>query len=62
MYLISRGVIYYCLFFSQQVQGVMFLLLVLVIVLLKKIEQRSLCSGSIIERKKSRSFQAIFPM
>jgi hypothetical protein len=38
----------------------MFLLLVLVIILLKEIEQRSLYSGSIIKRKESHSFQVIF--
>jgi hypothetical protein len=40
----------------------MFLLLVLAIVLLREIEQRSLRSGSIIEKKKDRSFQIIFLM
>jgi hypothetical protein len=39
----------------------MFLLLVLAIILLREIEQQSLYSGSIIE-KKNRSFQAIFPI
>jgi hypothetical protein len=38
----------------------MFLLLVLAIILLKKIEQRLLYSGSIIEKKENHSFQAIF--
>jgi hypothetical protein len=40
----------------------MFLLLVLVIILLREIKQRLLCSGSIIEKKEGRSFQAIFPI
>jgi hypothetical protein len=38
----------------------MFLLLVLAIALLKEIEQRLLRSDSIIKRKESHSFQAIF--
>jgi hypothetical protein len=40
----------------------MFLLPVLVITLPKEIEQQSLRSGSIIERKESRGLQAIFPI
>jgi hypothetical protein len=38
----------------------MFLLLVLAIVSLRKIEQQSLRSGSIIEKKENRGLQAIF--
>jgi hypothetical protein len=38
----------------------MFLLLVLVIVLLRKIKQQLLRSGSIIEKKENLSFQAEF--
>jgi hypothetical protein len=40
----------------------MFLLLVLAIILLREIEQQSLYSGSIIEKKEGRSLQAIFPI
>jgi hypothetical protein len=40
----------------------MFLLLVLAIVLLKERKQRSLRSGSIIERKEGCGSQAIFPI
>jgi hypothetical protein len=40
----------------------MFLLLVLAIVLLREVERRSLRSGSMIEKKKGRGLQAIFPI
>jgi hypothetical protein len=40
----------------------MFLFPVLAIALLREIEQRSLRSGSIIERKEGSIYQAIFPI
>jgi hypothetical protein len=56
---IARSNILLLIFFIASIRGYVFLL-VLAIMLLREIEQQLLCSGNIIERKESYSFQAIF--
>jgi hypothetical protein len=62
VYFISRGAIYFFLFFSHQEHAAIFPLLVFSIVLLRKTDRRSIRSGSIIEKKENYSSQAIFLM